>query len=158
MKRLFFKPIKIFWSIVTQKNKQKQSKKRFAAVTKKYLKIEYFFDGKHIWWEVIWEKLMSRMLWNTLKYGLHYLQNKSVSIKVFLLNMHKARNFIWSGQFYTSFNLLCILNFFYKNYWSCLPSSSKCRGSMHHSDIRFWFSGNASIGRHCLLLQFRLSC
>ena len=30
------------------------------------------------------------MLWNTLKYRLHYLQNESVSMKIFLLNLHKA--------------------------------------------------------------------
>ena len=38
--------------------------------------------------------------------------NKSVSIKVFLLNMHEAMGFIWSGQAYTLFNLLCIFIFF----------------------------------------------
>ena len=37
-----------------------------------------------------------------------------VSMKVFLLNMHKATGFNWSRQASTSFNLLCILNFFYK--------------------------------------------
>ena len=34
---------------------------------------------------------MFRMLWNTLKDGLCYLQNESVSMKVFLLNMHEVR-------------------------------------------------------------------
>ena len=33
---------------------------------------------------------MFRMLWNALKDGLHYLRNESVSMKVFLMNMHKA--------------------------------------------------------------------
>ena len=31
---------------------------------------------------------MFRMLWDTLKDGLCYLQNESVSMKVFLQNMH----------------------------------------------------------------------
>ena len=31
---------------------------------------------------------MFRMLWNALKDGLCYLRNQSVSMKVFLLNMH----------------------------------------------------------------------
>ena len=34
---------------------------------------------------------MFRMLWNTLKDGLCYLRNESVSMKVFLLNMHEVR-------------------------------------------------------------------
>ena len=89
---------------------------------------------------------------NTLKDGLYYLRNENVSMKVFLLNMRKATDFIRSGQGYTSFNLLRILNFFYKNHWPHLTSSSKCRGS-----IKFWFFGNANTGRHCLLLQFHLS-
>ena len=59
------------------------------------------------------------MLWNTPKDGLCYLRNESVSTKVFLLDMHKATDFIWSGQAYTSFNLLQILNIFYENYWPC---------------------------------------
>ena len=36
---------------------------------------------------------MFRMLWNTLKDGLWYLQNESVPMKVFLLNMHEIRIF-----------------------------------------------------------------
>ena len=34
---------------------------------------------------------MFRMLWNTLIDGLCYLRNESVSMKVFLLNMHEVR-------------------------------------------------------------------
>ena len=49
---------------------------------------------------------------NTIKDGLCYLQYESVSMKVFLLNMHKVRDFIQSGKAYTSFNLLRILIFF----------------------------------------------
>ena len=120
---VFFKPIKIFWSIVTQKNKTKQinkkSNKRFVGVAEKYLKVEEYL--KHIWWELIWEKLMFRMLWNTPKDGLCYLQNDSVSMKVFLLSMHKATDFIWSREAYMSFKLSHI---FYRNYWPCLTSSS----------------------------------
>ena len=111
---------------------------------------------KHIWWEVIPEKLMFRMLWNTLKDGLCCLWNESVYI-VSLLNLHQAADFIWSGQAYMSFNLLCILIFFYINYWSCLTWSSKCWGSVSHDHVKFWFSGNANTGRHFLLLQFHLS-
>ena len=107
---------------------------------------------KYIWPKVIREKLMFRMLWNTLKDGLCCLRNESVST-VSLLNTQEATDFIWSGQG-TSFNLLCILIFFYKIYWPYLTSSSKCRGSLSHGDIKFWFSGNAKRGRHCLLLQF----
>ena len=33
---------------------------------------------------------MFGMLWNTLKDGLCYLRNESVSMKVFLLNMYKV--------------------------------------------------------------------
>ena len=36
---------------------------------------------------------MFRMLWNTLKDGLCYLQNESVSMKVFLVNMHESTDF-----------------------------------------------------------------
>ena len=32
-----------------------------------------------------------KILWNTLKDGLCYLQNETVSMKVFLLNMHEVR-------------------------------------------------------------------
>ena len=99
---------------------------------------------------------MFRMFWN-IKDGLHYLGNESVSMKVFILNMHETMDFIRSGQSYTSFNLLRILNFFYENYWSRLPESSKCRRSIRHGDIRFWFSRNAYTCRHCLLLQIHLS-
>ena len=53
---------------------------------------------KHIWWEVIQEELMFRILWNTLKDQLNYLQNESVSMKVFLLNMHGATDFIDLGN------------------------------------------------------------
>ena len=67
--------------------------------------------------------------------------------------MHEAKDFIRSGQAYTSLNLLRIINFFYENYWPHLNSSSKCRGSVSHGDIKFWFSGNVNTGRHCLLLQ-----
>ena len=70
---------------------------------------------KHIWQKVIREKLMFTMLGNSLKDGLRCLQNESVSIVSFL-NMLEAADFIWSGQAYTSFNLLCILIFFYENY------------------------------------------
>ena len=112
---------------------------------------------KQIWWEVIREKLMFRMLWNTLKDGLCYLRNECISMNVFLLIMHEAMDFIWSGQAYTPFNLLHILIFFYENYWLRLTSSSKCRGSVSYGDIKFWFSGNANTGRHCLLSQFHLS-
>ena len=31
------------------------------------------------------------------------------------------------------------------------------KGSVSHDDIKFWFSGSANPGRHCLLLQFHLS-
>ena len=34
---------------------------------------------------------MLRMLWNTLKDGLCYLRNESVSMKVVLLNMHEVQ-------------------------------------------------------------------
>ena len=40
VKWLFFKPIKVFWSIVAQKNKTNKSKKMFAGVTEKYLKTD----------------------------------------------------------------------------------------------------------------------
>ena len=56
---------------------------------------------------------MFRILWNTLKDGLCYLRNESVSMEVFLLNMHEVyTDFIQSGKAYTSFNLLQILIFF----------------------------------------------
>ena len=91
------------------------------------------------------------MFWNTLKDELCYQRNDSVSVKVFLLNMYEATNFIWSGQAYTSFNLLCILNFFYENYWPRLTWSSKCRGSVSYDDIKFWFSGSVYTGRQFVI-------
>ena len=150
----FLSQSKYFDQLSHRKTKQDQKQEKLCQSTWKISKNRGIL--KHIWWEVIREKLMFRMLWNTLKDGIHYLRNESVSMKVFLLNMHEAMDFIWSGQSYTSFNL-CILNFFYENYWSRLPSSSKCRRSVHHGNIKFWFSGNANTGRHCLLLQFHLS-
>ena len=153
MKWLFFKPIKLFWSIVTQKNKTK-TKVKVCRSNWKITKNRGIL--KHIWQEVIQEKLMFRMLWNTLNDGLCYLRNKSVSMKIFLLNKHESTDFIWSGQAYTSCNLLCILNFFYQNYWARLTSSSKCRASVSQGDIKFWFSGNAKRGRYYLLFQFHL--
>ena len=38
------------------------------------------------------------MLWNTVKIGPCCLRNESVSMKVFLLNMYVATDFIQSGQ------------------------------------------------------------
>ena len=107
--------------------------------------------------QLSFEKLMFRMLWNTIKDGLCYLRNVSVSMKVFLVNLHEATDFTWSEQAYRSSNLLRMLNFFYENYWSRLTSSSKCRGSVTHGDIKCWFSGNANTSRYCLLLSFHLS-
>ena len=51
------------------------------------------------------------------KDGFYYLQNESVYMKVFLLNMHEATGFIRSGKAYTSFNLFRMVIFLYKNYW-----------------------------------------
>ena len=146
--------LKYFDQLSHKKKKQKKPKEMVCGINWKISEKRGLL--KHIWREVIREKLMFRMLWNTLKDGLHYQRNESVSMKVFLLNMHEATDFIWSRQSYTSFNLLCILNFFYGNYWSHLPSSRKCRQSVHHGDIKFWFSRNANTDKHCLLLQFHL--
>ena len=60
-----FKPVKIFWSISNCRSNWKVSKNRGIL--------------KHIWWEVIREKLMFSMLWNTLKDGLCYPRSESVS-------------------------------------------------------------------------------
>ena len=49
MKWFFFKPVKVFWSIVAQRNKTNKSKKRFVGVAEKYLKTEEclnIYDGK----------------------------------------------------------------------------------------------------------------
>ena len=99
---------------------------------------------KHRWWEVIWEKVMFRMLWNTLKDGLRYLQNESVSMKVFLLNIHEVRLLFDLGKprrhlIYYAYKIL-----FYENYWPRLTWSSKCRGGMSHDNIKFWFSRSAN--------------
>ena len=139
----------------TEKQNKNKSNKKVCQINWKISKNRRIL--KHMSWEVIREKLMFRILWSTLKDGLHYPRNEIVSMKVFLLNMLEATDSIWSGQFYMSFNLLRILNFFYENCWSRLPSSSKCRRSVHHGNIKFWFSGNANTGRHYLLLQFHLS-
>ena len=95
VKWLFFKPIKIFWSIVAQKNKTK-AKEKVCRSNWKVSKSRGIF--KHIWWDVIQEILMFRMLWNILKDGLCFLRNESVSMKVSLLNMHEATDFIRSEQ------------------------------------------------------------
>ena len=55
---------------------------------------------------------MFRMLWNAVKDGICYMQNDSVFMKFFLLNMQEATDFIWSGQAFMSFNLLRIFFFF----------------------------------------------
>ena len=56
---------------------------------------------------------MFRILWNTLKDWLCYLQNESASLKVFLLSGQvRGMDFIRSGKAYMSFNLFGILNFF----------------------------------------------
>ena len=94
MKWLFFKPIKVSWSIITQKNKTK-TKEKVCRGNWKVSKNRGIF--KHIWWVVIQEILMFRMLRNTLKDGLCCLRNESVSMKVFPLNMHEATD-VRSGQ------------------------------------------------------------
>ena len=136
----------------TEKPNKNKSKKRFVGVTEKYLKTE-----ESLWWEVIREKLMFRMLWNTLKDGLCYLRNESVSMKVFFLKMHEVWLLFDLGKSTHHLIYYAYYTFFYENYWPRLAWSSKCRGSISHGDIKFWFSGNASTGRHCLLLQFHLS-
>ena len=40
----FFKPVKILWSVVTQKKQKNKSKKRFEGSTEKYLKIEEYLN------------------------------------------------------------------------------------------------------------------
>ena len=46
MKGLFFKPIKIFLSIVNaKKQKKNESKKRFVGLTEKYLKLEEYLKS-----------------------------------------------------------------------------------------------------------------
>ena len=62
---------------------------------------------------------------------------------------------IW-GSLYV-IKLLHIFNFFFENFRPRLTSSSKFRGSVSHDDLKFWFSGNAYRGEHCLLLPFHLS-
>ena len=60
---MFFKPIKVSWSIVAQKNKTK-AKEKVCRSNWKVSKNRGIF--KRIWWEVIQEILMFRMLWNIL--------------------------------------------------------------------------------------------
>ena len=86
----------------------------------------------------IWTQTFREIFKSALVYlGLCYLQNESVSMKVFLL--HESRDFIWSGNInaYTSFNLLHILIFFLENYWPCITSSSKCWGRVSHGGFGF---------------------
>ena len=83
------------------------------------------------------------MLWNTLKDGLCYLRNESVSMKVFLLNMHEVR-ILLDLEKPTRHLIYYTYYFFYENYWPCLTWSSKCRGRVSHGNINFWFSGSAS--------------
>ena len=72
---------------------------------------------------------MFRMLWNTIKDGLCYLRNESVSMKDFLLNMHELRILFDLGK----------------------PT----RHLIYYA--YYIYSGNANTGSHCLLLQFHLS-
>ena len=150
MKWSFSKPIKVFWSIVAQKNVAK-TKEKVCWSTWEISKNKEIL--KHMWWEVIQEKLMFRMLWHTLKDGLCYLWGWKCIYESFPSEHAQSYWFYLSGQAYVSFKLLCnllrILNFFHKNYWPRLTSSSKCRGSINHGEIKFWFSGNANTGRHC---------
>ena len=112
---------------------------------------------KHIWRKVIREKLIFRVLWNTLKDGLCCLRNESVSIHSF--SSEHARGYgyylIWAS--YTSL-IITHINFFLRKLLASLNKRSKCWGSVSHGYIKFWFSGNANTGRHCLLLHFHLSC
>ena len=137
VKWLFFMPIKAFWSIVAQKDQTKTKVRKGL-------------------WEVIREKLMFRMIWNTLKDGL-LLAKWNCIHENFLSEHARSTAFIRFGKAYTSFNLWRILNFFLRKYWPRLAWSSKCRWSVSHGDIKFWFSGSANTGRQCLLLQFHLS-
>ena len=135
---IFFKPIKVFWLIVTQTN-QTKTKEKVCQSNWKISKNRGIL--KHIWWEVIREKLMFKMLWNTLKDVLCYLQNESVSMKVFFLNMHKVRLLFNLGKPTHHLIYYAYKIFFYENYWPCLALSSKCRGSISHGDIKvlvFW--------------------
>ena len=123
MKWSFFKPIKVFDQLSHRKTKQKQ---KWEKVYRSNWKISQNRGIlKHIWWKVIREILMFRMLWNTLNDGLCCLQNESVSIKVFLLNMHKVR--ILFDLEKPTLNLLRIQFFFYENFWPRLTWSSKCK-------------------------------
>ena len=100
---------------------------------------------------------MFRILWNTLKDGLCYLRNESVSLKFFLLNMHKVRILFDLGKPTRHLIYCAYRTFFYENYCPCLTWNSKCRVSFSHANIKFWISGSNKTGRHCLLLQFHLS-
>ena len=60
---------------------------------------------------------MSRILWNTLKEGLCYLQNEGVSIKVFLLNMHETQILFDQGKPARHLIYSAYYIFFYENYW-----------------------------------------
>ena len=130
-----------------ERQNKNTSKKRFVEVVEKYLKKKRGIL-KYIWWEVIWEKLMFRMLCNILKNG-SLLPAKWKPIYEIFPSEH--------AQSYGFYLIRASLNFFYENYWPHLTSSSKCSGGMSHSEIKFWFSGNANTGTHCLLLRFHLS-
>lgn len=52
---------------------------------------------------------------------------------------------------------MSIIYYKYQKYQPHLTSSSKYGGNKSHGTLKFWFSGNANMGRHCLLLQFHIS-
>ena len=81
------------------------------------------------------------MLCNTLKYGPCFLRNESVSMKVFLLNMHEVR--ILFDLEKPAHN-----NFF----------STKTSGLAYPEAVNVRKrQPSANTGRRCLLLQFDLS-
>ena len=62
--------------------------------------------------------------------------------------MHKARDFPWSWQAYTSLIYYAYLIFSTKATYENLPSdliqNSECRGNMRHGDMKY-------TDKHCLL-------
>ena len=92
----FLSQSKYFVQLSHRKNKTKAKVKKVCRSNWKIAKNRGII--KHIWREVIQEKLMFRILWNTLKDGLCHLRNESVSMKVFLLNIHEATHLFDLGK------------------------------------------------------------
>ena len=135
------------WSEKQNKNKNKKS---FARVTEKELKREESLN-------TCGGKFFKRNVQNAMEYCYATWKMKLYPWKFSVWTCTKLSILFDLGKRTRRFIFYAYQGCFHENYWPRLTSVTKCRGSISHGDIKFWFSGNFNTGRHCLLLHIHLS-